>query len=646
MPSYIICSNDRDDLGHIHGLNLCPYFPTTSATIQVQSLNTQANFQILTDKDSIEFLTDYGDHLLTLNLGPQQGLSYDSVPALLNTYIVRIGQLFTAMFDNTHRVVFINKNEFQISSMTYNFRVLLGYQGVELPIRSHDKTMWVSRKSSENAQPRITGAEWIYPTYGQNHTATEFYQCRSPDRFTNCVFPIKISPEGLWDYRISYALSFDDGFDPFCTILPETGTATLEKGGFNGHGGAMKCTVTAYVFEGRSDGPSFKLKTLFWSIPRFKQGLGPPNPQNTVPYVKLIGKTRLVFGEATRVAVVPVDASPDPLTEIQVTRWETNDADMICFYGNHGDESREDENNSILVQAGYRLTAGGPRAEVRCYLKWWEGSVMPPFYGKWMDDGSLSARLEFEIVSDQVPVIRQEISPPMVGSGISTTELYLLSNCGTQSYRNSLGSEELDPAQVSAIISNAFSPGLPVQSSADIIARIPTSSLSNLWFRLVDANFVPIRLLNPLYLTLAVNPVADDFEDLTSFIGKLPKDRPTPEQAQAIAKQQAEEAQAQEEQKQTSGIVQEVISGLVQQYKDQKAREAQAQALAQAQAMALAQERQREAEALLLLQGQPLPPAPPPAPPPPTPEQVAEAQAQEQAEEREAILELEADPIS
>jgi hypothetical protein len=121
----------------------------------------------------------------------------------------------------------------------------------------------------------------------------------------------------------------------------------------------------------------------------------------------------------------------------------------------------------------------------------------------------------------------------------------------------------------------------------------------------VDANFIPIRLLNPLYLTLSVNPIADESEDLTSFAGKLPKDKPTPEQAQAIAKKQEEEAQAAEEQKQTSGIIQEVISGLVQQYKDQKTQEAQQQLYEQQQAQLAQQqalEQQQEGEAQLLLQ--------------------------------------------
>jgi hypothetical protein len=341
-------------------------------------------------------------------------------------------------------------------------------------------------------------------------------------------------------------------------------------------------------------------------------------------------------------ACVPYDLvnKTSTLTEIKSYVWSIVDTEIISFYGQKGDRLT-DFTNSCIIQAGYKEGKTLLRLDS---WQWWEFD--PATQSGSFKQSQAIITLEITVVNDQAPVIRQELEPPMVGSGLSTTELYLLSNCGTQSYRNSLeDGQTLMPAQVSAIISNAFSPSFPVQTSSDIIGKIPTSSLSNLWFRLVDANFVPIKLLNPLYLTLSVNPTMEGMEDLSPFLGKLPKDKPTPEKAQAMAKQQAEEAQAAEEQKQTSGIIQEVISGLVQQYKDQKVQEAQQQAAYEAQqaqlAQAQAQEEKQEAEAQLLLQGytpeqiqqaeiaaQP----PPPPPPPPTEEEIQQAQNQERLE--------------
>jgi hypothetical protein len=104
---------------------------------------------------------------------------------------------------------------------------------------------------------------------------------------------------------------------------------------------------------------------------------------------------------------------------------------------------------------------------------------------------------------------------------------------------------QLTVAQVSAVINNTFSPGYPITATGDPAIRIPTGNLSNLSFELVDGNFKPLRLLNPLYLTLQVNP-ADPAptEDISQWNGKLPKDAPTPEQAEQMRQQkEAEEAQ-------------------------------------------------------------------------------------------------------
>jgi hypothetical protein len=652
MPVYIICSTDRSDLGYIRGLNLCPYFSTTSSTIQVQSLNTQANFQILTVEDYIDFdiIEEEGEaaFLCHLSMGDQQGLAYDSLPALINTYIVRSGQLFTSMFNTLHKVVFIHKKLFQISDMSYNFKILLGYTGVQFPIQSHDKTMWVQRKSTEAQGPAIESVKWLFPLNPQfpnwDYNQYQFFTCCSPDRYIFIPLPVIVSPADCWDYRVSYELQFNELNQPWCSVLESSGTVTVNKD-LSGDAAIAErnVTVTARIYEGKADTPSFIIRT---GIACWERNTKRPILYH---YTALNGKPRLLFGEAARYSLVGSNRAGNDGAEYRVKKegWTIDNVDVCSFYGTRTDKSKEVEQNSCLIIAGY--TTG--KATLSCGVEYYHEITITTH--EWIDDGIRT--FEIEVLNDQLTVIRQEIEPAMVGSGLSTTELYLLSNCGTQSYRNSLeDGETLMPAQVSAVISNAFSPSFPVQTSSDIIARIPTASLSNLWFRLVDANFVPIKLLNPLYLTLSVNPAAGESEDLTPFAGKLPKDKPTPEQAQKIQEQQAMEAQAAEEQKQTSGIIQEVISGLVQQYKDLKAQEAQQQAMAEAQ------EQQQEALAQqeLLNQGytpEQLQAAMPPAPPPPPPtqeeiqaaeQQQAEAERQETISHQKEVLELAPERLS
>jgi hypothetical protein len=619
-------------------------------------LNTQANFQVLTAEDYIVFdiIEAEGEaaFLCKLSLGDQQGTAYDSLPALINTHIVRSGQLFTSMFNNLHKLVFIHKKPFQISAMTYNFRILLGYIGIEFPIQSHDKKMWVTRKSAEAGGPPMESAQFVFPINplhpDQPYNYYNFYTCRSPDRYLYIPCPVKVLPADCWDYRVSYELDFTGNDQGWCTILESSGTVTVNKDIDPDTYDQKNTHIIARIYEGSTDSATITLTTTLISWGRNRKYPDPIKQHNTA----LNGKPRLLFGEATRYALRASSQDLADGTEYRVKKdgWTIDNVEVCSFYGTRTDRSKEWESNSCLVIAGYK--AG--KAILSCGVEYYHRAGTAS--DEWIDDGTRT--FEIEVLNDQIEVLRQELEPPMVGSGLSTTELYLLSNCGTQSYRNSLEANtipNLYPAQVSAIISNAFSPSFPVQTSSDIIGKIPTSSLSNLWFRLVDANFVPIKLLNPLYLSLSVNPIADESEDLTPFLGKLPKDRPTPQQAQAMAQKQAEEAQAAEEQKQTSGMIQEVISGLVQQYKEQKARADQQRAMYEAQVQqqqqAQAQQQQQAEEQQLLLQGytpeqiqqayieaQP----PPPPPPPPTEEEIQQAQNQEKIE----ILEAVAEPIS
>jgi hypothetical protein len=53
MPVYVLGPDDLNNLGKI-STNLCPYFSSKLATVQVQSVNTIANIEILNEDDYID----------------------------------------------------------------------------------------------------------------------------------------------------------------------------------------------------------------------------------------------------------------------------------------------------------------------------------------------------------------------------------------------------------------------------------------------------------------------------------------------------------------------------------------------------------------------------------------------------------------
>jgi hypothetical protein len=87
-----------------------------------------------------------------------------------------------------------------------------------------------------------------------------------------------------------------------------------------------------------------------------------------------------------------------------------------------------------------------------------------------------------------------------------------------------------------------------------------------------------------------VNETLEPSEDLTPFIDKLPKNRPTREQAQQIAQVQIEEAQKQKEKQDAEEYFTRAMQTIIENQKQQELIEAQnRQFLAQQQAYELAQ---------------------------------------------------------
>jgi hypothetical protein len=70
--------------------------------------------------------------------------------------------------------------------------------------------------------------------------------------------------------------------------------------------------------------------------------------------------------------------------------------------------------------------------------------------------------------------------------------------------------------------------------------------MGNLEFTLVDSNYYPIKLFSPMFVILKVEKTANPMEDIKVFQGKLPRDRPTPQQVQQMQIENQKKAQHEE----------------------------------------------------------------------------------------------------
>ena len=102
-----------------------------------------------------------------------------------------------------------------------------------------------------------------------------------------------------------------------------------------------------------------------------------------------------------------------------------------------------------------------------------------------------------------------------VGNYLSTPILYLVSNIGKSSFRNL--NDTMNVSKIILRINNAFSADYPiVVSNADFEVDINSNDLSCAQFTLVDANMHEIKLLSPMYITIAIRGVIEE-DVLTNF---------------------------------------------------------------------------------------------------------------------------------
>jgi hypothetical protein len=575
MPTYIVCSTDNNDYGRIDHINLEPHFGCTEATIQVSNVNTLANFQVLSASDRIVFtINDFG---YFIDAEDRQGMSWESVTGMLQTLLRRNGIALGVAISELHRIMFTDPRPFAIKSVTYDYQVLLGLVGREFPIKSVPYDVYVSRNHPDVPYITPTDLQWDFQERSSiKQTGLTIFANYEGERdlVSHCASPVKVYPVGdekgngmACNYRLAYDVKSWDTKDPtgkemkdWCTIDPQSGTIYLaDKFVLTYH---MSCTVRCQLYLPEARVSTFTITTTFTVGRRVDVNTNPPGPSvDDKPILNC--RKKLQFNESMRVSIQTAKDLKGYAGDIYVVHegvmrplidnfpWHIDDPSIVHFIGAKTADGTggSDLGFNVTVQAGYKTG----RTRISCHTKAGLGDL-PTETSIWV-----------EVVNDQILLSRQKIEAPSVGTGISTSQMYLISNLGTDMYTNSLTEpRSFRNARVAAILNNSFSAGYPVLAAGEAPVKVNTGDLSDLSFQLCDGNFRPIKLMNPLYLTLIVNPVQPNpNEDIASFNGKLPRDKPTPrEQAEQQKQQLEQQIQQREQQKQQEEKQERLLSQL------------------------------------------------------------------------------------
>ena len=124
----------------------------------------------------------------------------------------------------------------------------------------------------------------------------------------------------------------------------------------------------------------------------------------------------------------------------------------------------------------------------------------------WKDEDIRSERVRAEQVGEG----KYKLQINSVGMYLSTPVLNLVSNIGDPSLRNnSDDSVNIQSCNTVLRINNSFSPNVPIIAGGDGSASIvPSGYVSGAVFILVDANMRQVDLLNPMYISLTLEPLS------------------------------------------------------------------------------------------------------------------------------------------
>jgi hypothetical protein len=537
------------------------------ATVAVTSINTNANFEILNEADYIKFTFNYGTETpihSTLQGVYHQGMAWESIAGILNPVLKRSGIDIQMNISDLHKMMFVSQRPFAITEMTYNFQILLGFTVGQFPFISSPYIYWVSRMSPQAPFISPWDLEWTHQ-YVAPHAMQDYWTWREAETSSKrniCAIPVYVGANLFDQLPNGYKLQYDikDWLEPsterdWCVINPDNGTiimkpnlAELPK---------RICKVRCNLYLGNDTSPFLSKETRFHVLRRQFPAEG--------GYSAMINcKPRILYGEQTRVSLQCSEIYTDNkdgewgygFDQDNSTPWRIKDTSIIHFANRELSVTQvEDDGWSCVIEAGNVTGVGTIFMHMADGRDWGEVSF------------------DVQVYNDQVEMNRQRVEAPAVGNGLSTPQLYLMSNIGTDMFQsNSTLPTVLDDkpslelatglrnARVAAIINNSFSAGYPITTGGEPPSRVSTMDVSNLTFRLVDANFKPIKLLNPMYLTIQVSPVEQNtIQDISQFAGKLPKDKPTPREAQKLrdqqVQQQAQQMQLDEQQKQKTNAM-------------------------------------------------------------------------------------------
>ena len=462
MVIYTLSSTDPNHYNRIQ-VKLPVEFASRFVNVCVSSLTSNCNIEVMNEDDYITFLIE--DETFKVMMTPYSKLTTASLPYILQDIFNQTPDLnVTASTSNLDTLILTCEKQFSIIDMSYNMKLITGCYSLkpsEYPISStaHQEEYSVIDK--------------------QNKPLTNF-SAFDLNIKTNDTRPIQytVTPPDAYGFNVQYKSENEE-------------IARVENGLILGVSSG-ECVINIEVRN-----PD----TLLTSAPDFTESItvrvvdgirttinSVTVPERIVLYAN-VNPSGVLDPKGETTTVYPVI---DPVNaDFFVDSWESDHPEVASVV--HGFIQASNVGTAIIT---YRIN-NNTEEETQTIEKQIFVEVKSP--------------IELRTV--------YRFNAPAVGYMLSTPILYLLTSVGAPVFFNEMQNEDkMQCGTISMVLNNSYSSSFPiVAQQREIITRTPLNFTSNINFWLVDANMREIKLLNPLYITVRVEPE----EDLTNQIQQL-----------------------------------------------------------------------------------------------------------------------------
>ena len=413
MVIYTLSSTDSNHYNRIQ-VRLPVEFSSRYVNVCVTSLTSNCNIEVMNADDYITFDIDGKEYKVMMT--PYSKLTTASLPYILQDLLNASECPITASISNLDTLVFTCENEFSITDMSYNMKLITGFY---------------SMKSSEYPIESLAYSEEYSVIDKENKAITNFSAYDLNVR-TNYELPIEytVTPPDAYGFNIQYHSDNED-------------IAKVVSGGLILGINSGECKVTLEVRN---------YDTLLTSAPDFTEEITVrvvDGIKTKIDNVKVPEKIVLYTNESTTVypKLEPVNA------DFYIDSWESDTPEVAS------------------VVNGF-ITASSVGSAIITYR------INNNIYGSTMcmsaseETQTIEKQIFVEVKSPIEIRTVYKINSPAVGYMLSTPILYLLTSVGAPVFFNEMNNEDkMQCGTISMVLNNSYSSSFPIV--AQIILIVP-----------------------------------------------------------------------------------------------------------------------------------------------------------------------------